>query len=157
MGLDQDDTPVGSIIALILITITVFIIIVLTFDSCSEYAYSTEYQLCGDIEMEIIAPHSQENPCYDNEGNARFSYRNTGELPFEGINLKHEDVDVNISDYVPTLSRGDVVIDLDLQIGQIFRPINVSPIVYFEELDEEIVCERSMEKVRRLERCNEQG
>lgn len=153
MGLDKEDTPVGAIIALVLITITVFIIIVLTFESCSEFAHERHYQLCGDAELEIIAPHTQENPCYDREGNAIFSYRNIGSLPFEGVNIKHDDFDINITDYVPELSRGDVRINLELVRGQIFRPINVTPIVYFDELNESILCERSMQRVRRLERC----
>lgn len=153
MGLDEEDTPVGAIIALVLITITVFIIIVLTFESCSEFAYDRNYQLCADVKLEIIARLGEDNPCYDSEGNAKFSYRNIGSFPFEGMNIKHEEYNINISAYVPELSRGDIKINLGLERGQTFRPINVSPIVYFEELDYDIICERSLQRIRRLERC----
>ncbi len=155
MGLDQEDTPVGAIIALVLVTITVFIIVVLTFESCSEFAYDDLYRMCGDVNIEIVAPIRQDNPCYDRNGNAVFSFRNTGGLALEGVNIRHEDIDINITDYVPRLSRGEIRVDLGLERGQTFRPINVTPIVYFEELEDEALCERSMKRIRRLDRCDD--
>ncbi len=153
MSMDQDDAPKGEIAALTMITIVTLIIIVATFDSCAEFAYSEEYQLCGDVEMEIQPPVGEDDACFDEDGVLHFRYRNDGDEPFEGVHIAYEDMRMNLTEYVPRMSMGLAELDLDLQIGQMYNPANVSPIVYFDEVDDYVVCDRAMQRVRNLIRC----
>ncbi|MFW6230585.1 MAG: hypothetical protein ACOC32_01020 [Nanoarchaeota archaeon] len=153
MGLDEEDTPVGGIIALVLVTIIVLIVIMITFDSCSEYEYGEIYRFCGDAEVEINPVLGEQKPCFDEEGNAVFSVLNTGTLPIEGFIIDYKDMSINKTLFVPVLAQEVIKVDLDLRIGQLFDYFNVTPVVFNEEMNKSLVCTRTTRKISSLERC----
>ncbi|MFW5852442.1 MAG: hypothetical protein ACOCUR_00255 [Nanoarchaeota archaeon] len=153
MGLDNDDAPVGEIVALVLVVATIFIVLVLTFDSCAEFEYGDDYRFCGDVGIEIYAPLGAERPCFNDDGEVVFQILNNGAYPVEFINIRYYDTNRNVSEYIGVLDQVPFKTDLGLRVGQEFRPINVTPIVYNTESEDHVLCERSMVRITKLDRC----
>jgi hypothetical protein len=153
MGLDEEDTPVGEIIALVAIVAITFVIIVITFDSCSDFGYGEAYRYCSDVRFEIQPDIGESKVCYDDDGNAVFNLLNIGEIRIEGVDIDYNDYDVNYTGVVPVLSQKKFLIDLGLRAGVEFSHFNVTPLVFFPDQNKTIVCEQMRQKVSTLERC----
>lgn len=153
MGLDEEDTPIGAIIALVVITAITLVIIMITYDSCSDFEFGEAYKYCSDTHFEIQPVLGENKVCYDDDGNAVFTVLNIGNLRIEGITIDYKDLQENETGIVPVLSQLKFKIPLDLRPGTEFSHFNVTPIVFFEKQNRTIVCEQMRQKVTKLERC----
>ncbi len=153
MSLDTEDTPVGAIIGLTFITIVVFIIIAITFDSCTDFEKDAMYKYCSDVLYDMGPSLGESSICYDDDGNLRMSILNTGTLTFEGINFAFSTYNVNYTAYMPQFSQEKIKVYLGLHSGVEFNHINVTPLVFYDEINQTIACPSMRQKITRLTKC----
>ena len=153
MALDDEDAPKGEIIALVLVASIVVIILVLTFESCADFEMGDSFSFCRDVIIELGPPLGENTFCFNLQGEVEFSILNRGTIPLEGIAIQYKDTVMNLSIPMRSISQENFKIDLGLRAGQEFTPINITPIVFFEPRDREILCEPSMQRIMRLVRC----
>lgn len=153
MGLDDDDTPKGEIVALVIIAAIVVLILVITFDSCADFERGNLYNYCEDVVIELHPILGESAFCFNTEGEVEFSVLNRGSLLIKGINVRYNDLDINVTNEVRSIAQGSFKVDLGLRVGQEFRHINITPIVFFENGDEDVLCDRSVQRINQLVRC----
>ena len=153
MSLDSEDTPVGEIVALTLVVIIIFIVVVITFDSCTNFELDDMAKYCTDVKYEISPVLGEQKACWDEEGNARFAVLNAGTIPMEGVQVNHKEDTLNMTTFIPVQGQGNMRVQLGLRAGMLFSHFNVTPIVYYPEMEKNILCTRLTQKVKSLNRC----
>ena len=151
--MDDDDTPKGEIIALVIIASIVVLILVITFDSCVDFERGNLYNYCEDVVIELHPILGESAFCFNTDGEVEFSVLNRGSLLIKGINVRHNDMDINVTSEIRPISQGSFKVDLDLRVGQEFRHINITPIVFFETTEKDALCDRSVQRINQLVRC----
>ncbi len=153
MGLDDDDTPKGEIVALVIVASIVVLILVITFDSCADFEMGDMYNFCEAVVIELHPVLGESSFCFNTDGEVEFSVLNRGSLHILGVNLRYNDFEVNVTSDIRPISQESFKVDLGLRIGQEFRHINITPIVFHENNEEDVLCERSVQRINRLLRC----
>lgn len=153
MSLDTEDTPVGAIIGLTFITIVVFIIIAITFDSCTDFEKDEIYRYCTDASYDMRPSLGESSICYDDDGNLRMSILNTGQIDFEGMSFTFKEREINTSAYMPVFSQERIKTYLGLHSGVEFNYINVTPLVFYDGFNETVLCISKRQKITRLTKC----
>ena len=155
MGLDDEDTPNGEIIALVLVAAVVILVVVFTFESCSDFEMGSEHNYCKSAHIELGPILGEDGICFNTDGEVEFSVLNRGTIPVEILELRYRDEIVNVSVQLGPISQQNIIHDFNLRIGQEYTPINVTPIVYYEPSNSLIRCSDGLQRIIRLRRCGD--
>ena len=153
MGLDDDDTPVGEIVALVLVAAIVILILIVTFESCAEFEHGREYTFCEQVVIEIGPVLGEQTPCWNDKGEVEFSVLSRSLISIEGIEISYRDTKINKSVELRPISQEALRVHLGFRAGHEFTHINITPIVYYDDQDMVVMCARSMQRIMRLSRC----
>lgn len=151
---DQDDRPMTPLIVVILAMGLTLFIIVATFDSCTDFEKDAVQKYCGDIRFEVGGILGQKYPCYDDDGFFYFSFLNVGEVDLEGVSIKFKNFENNHSDYTPRLSQVNVKIQMGLRPGVTFQHLNITPLSFYEEINDTVRCYGMGQTITKLEKCD---